>query len=151
MANEGKKIAVKNIDDQVQILSALYPHTPHVQGYVNDTGDEEFDFLQGEAQSDTEVSPEQEAKLAKFSSYRFASSKDIPEEVIKDCATRIPPRGRNNIKAWIDQGEIFFHTDYFCKTYEFQDIRWKDNTLTFINLDGTQQTSKDVYKNPRIR
>lgn len=146
-----EKIPTKSVYQQADVLDEAYPNEPHFSAYVKDDYSDDEDVIEWNADNENTASVEQEIRRAKLSSYKFVSSKDIPQGVIEEAKRRVPPRTKEQIKAWIDQGEIFFNVDYFCKTYWFQSIVLKDNELHFTDLDVTTQTSKDIYKNPKIR
>jgi hypothetical protein len=120
MAPDNKKIPTKKVEEQADILDDTTPIRPHFATYTTDT-EEEAD--------DDGTDLEKQLKQEKIGSYRFASTVQMPDEVKKDIAGRVPPKPLHEVRAWIDQGEVFFHSDYFYKKYHLANISHEEKII----------------------
>jgi hypothetical protein len=139
---EDKKIPTKKVEAQQNILQETTPLRPHFSDYVSDI---EKEYTNKDA-TDLEKQLQQE----KIGSYRFASTKQIPQKILQETSRRFPGKKdeelSDKVKAWIDKGEIFFHKEYFCKKYDLSNIANEGWKLTFFLQDGTPITIYEISK-----
>lgn len=162
------KFPTREIEEQQSVLSPNKPKVnatmPLVSSYAETVWDEDED-KQGYTLSDdygdapesvhyTPQDSEKQLNHEKYTSYKFAATSEIPLTLIQDTAKRFPRMLPNalpfQIKAWIDAGEIFFHTAYFCKKHDLADISNENGKLIFT-LNDKQKTQVDITQISKIK
>jgi hypothetical protein len=139
MVPKDKKIPMRSIEEQSNMLDSATPVKPYFDAYVpqEETPDEKIDTVE-----------ELEKEIKRFTSYRFASTQDIPKKILQETGRRFhkkKPEGHSDhVKAWIDKGEIFFHKEYFCKTHNLQNISHEAWILTFTLADNTKVAINEI-------
>lgn len=129
-----KSPKIQEIYEQNTFLDATSPVRPFLATYTS----KQTPWEDNKKAEKEQVKKEKEARIDKLSSYKFASTKDIPEKILKEY------KKPETIKAWINQWEIFFHTDYFCKKYNLQTIIHENDTLVFVTQTGEKITLEQL-------